>query len=408
MNASTQRLAQSLSRTLAENNLLARLQRPILGPRTTTLPITLASSSDLPQVERLADRAALRADVESVRIVRNRGRVLVEYELPRGQWRPVGLRQGGQGLQQILGISSESKPIGIDFGKPGTAHALVVGGTGSGKTTLVRALLWQAVRARPEDLKLVLIDAKRELADFRYLPHTMVYASDGQASAEALAWVAAQLDARTPSSTPWLVVVDELAATISGTKGASEVLARIAQLGRSLHVHLLCGTQNADQKTLGNPAIRANILVRLCGKVENASQSALALGLPDLGAHRLSGTGDFVLNASGKQARFQAPILTADQVRAMGAAPAPSTAESDQAGPREEWTSERPAFAAEHVAWVLSRTSDGQTPSREKIRTGLELGGSARAAALKGYCQAIVDEWHRLEEQDTEEVNESE
>jgi hypothetical protein len=135
--------------------------------------------------------------------------------------------------------------------------------------------------------------------------------------------------------------------------------------------------------------------------VENAQASALATGHPDMGAHRLSGSGDFLLAIAGRAVRFTAPVLTDAQLGMLPLVTFPSDPEGiDATAPADT-----PLYAPDHVGWVLGETwrNESTIPGRERIRTALQLGGSARAAALQGYCR---DVWNSMWPDPTETESE--
>ena len=69
---------------------------------------------------------------------------------------------------------------------------------------------------------------------------------------------------------------------------------------------------------------------------------------------------------------------------------------------------ERPLYAPEHVGWVLGETwrNESTVPGRERIRTTLGLGASARAAALQGYCREVWSVmWPDNQDDETEVID---
>ena len=287
--------------------------------RTIAFPVALRTSADLQRVIGLDEQMAFRAGVESCRVARSKSAVLVEFELPRGAWSRVAIRQPGAGLSLKLGLDVLGRAARLDLGQAETAHVLCAGTTGSGKSFLLRSLLWQAIQAAPDKLQVLLVDTKRELERFYGLPHlAQPAARDASGAASMLEWVSGSLTERTAASTPMVIVIDELADVVASSRRTIPALARIARLGRSLGVHLLAGTQYVSRETLGDPQLNANLTCCLAGRVENAQASALATGFADMGAHRLSGSGDFLLASGGRAVRFTAPVLTEEQLVQVG------------------------------------------------------------------------------------------
>ena len=389
----------ALGRVLAEHKIAARpAGRVAHGARTIAFPLALRSSTDLARVIGLDEQMAFRAGVESCRIARARSAVLVEFELPRAAWSSVAIRNPGSGLSLKLGLDVLGRAARLDLGQAETAHVLCAGTTGSGKSFLLRSLLWQAIQAAPDRLQVLLVDTKRELERFYGIPHlAQPAARDASGAAALLEWIAGSLTERRAPSIPVIVVIDELADVVATSKATIPALARIARLGRSLGVHLLAGTQYVSKDTLGDPQLKANLTCRLAGRVENAQASALATGHPDMGAHRLSGAGDFLLTQGGRAVRFTGPVLTDDQLATL-----PAWVDIDGGDSMEPGPMESPLFAAEHVAWVLRQTweNDSTLPGREKIRQACGLGATAKAVALQAYCREV---WNAMWPDNTDE-----
>lgn len=387
----------ALGRVLAEHKIAARpAGRVAHGARTIAFPLALRTSADLGRVIGLDEEFAYRAGTEACRIARARSAVLVEFELPRAAWSSVAIRNSGAGLSLKLGLDVLGRAARLDLGQAETAHVLCAGTTGSGKSFLLRALLWQAIQAPADRLQVILVDTKRELTAFYGLPHlAQPAARDASGAAALLEWAAGSIEERTPASIPMVIVIDELADVVATSKATIPALARLARLGRSLGLHILAGTQYVSKDTLGDPQLKANLTCRLAGRVENAQASALATSHPDMGAHRLSGAGDFLLAQGGRAVRFTAPVLTVDQLATL-----PQVI--DLVDPTTVVSVDPPLWDPQHVGWVLAETwrNESTVPGREKIRQALGLGASAKAAALQSYCREV---WSVMWPDETEE-----
>ena len=192
-------------------------------------------------------------------------------------------------------------------------HALVAGTTGSGKSELLIAWLFQlALDLPPSRLALILVDYKGgaafgPLAD---LPHTagVLTDLDPAATARALASLEAEVQRRerllaragakdvtalsstmgpakgsTRGSTTsvqapprLVVVVDEFATLASRHPDILDSLVRVAAQGRSLGIHLILATQRPAGAV--SPVIRANTTLRVCLRVLDAGDSRDVLG----------------------------------------------------------------------------------------------------------------------------------
>jgi DNA segregation ATPase FtsK/SpoIIIE, S-DNA-T family len=103
-----------------------------------------------------------------------------------------------------------------------------------------------------------------------------------------------------------VVAIDELADLLqTGGAMAEALLTRLSQRGREAGIHLVACTQKPTAALIGG-AIKANFPVRLVGTVASRDEARYATGLPDSGAEKLEGKGDFLLVSKGTTVRFQA------------------------------------------------------------------------------------------------------
>jgi len=193
---------------------------------------------------------------------------------------------------------------------------LVAGTTGSGKSTVLRAMLtslgWSTA---PDSLALHLVDLKNEdLVPFTGLPHVVNFAGSDRMAQAALAQVEAELDRRIAGSSAAqriVLVVDELAQL---PEDAKQRLGRVLALGRSKRINCIAATQHPTAKLVGE---KTNYSLRLIGRVADASTSALCCGRPGVGAEMLPGRGAFVLVDGADLRRIQAYAFTSDVAPAL-------------------------------------------------------------------------------------------
>jgi DNA segregation ATPase FtsK/SpoIIIE-like protein len=191
-------------------------------------------------------------------------------------------------------------------------HVLVVGTTGSGKSTVLRMLLSSlAYNAAPDALRLVLVDRKNEdLVPFAQLPHVEMAAWNVADAHKAIASVHAEMERRVQvglGQWPRLVVVIDELAQVSAE--SLELLGSILAVGRSKKVHVIAATQQPTVRLIGE---KANYSVRLVGQVVDAGTAALATGRKGSGAELLPGAGSFLYVEGATLDRLQAYNLHAD------------------------------------------------------------------------------------------------
>jgi S-DNA-T family DNA segregation ATPase FtsK/SpoIIIE len=188
------------------------------------------------------------------------------------------------------------------------------------------------MRARPEDVRLILVDPKRvELGQYDGVPHllTKVITNPKKAN-EALKWAVAEMDRRYDliaeakardiegyreklergeldpegfDRFPYIVVIiDELndLMMVSGRE-VEESVVRIAQMARAVGIHLVIATQRPSVDVITG-VIKANIPSRLAFSV--ASQTDSRVIIDGAGAEKLVGMGDMLV-VTAKEPRPQ-------------------------------------------------------------------------------------------------------
>jgi DNA segregation ATPase FtsK/SpoIIIE, S-DNA-T family len=193
-------------------------------------------------------------------------------------------------------------------------HGVLAGTTGSGKSELLQTLVCAlALEHDPRLLNLLLIDFKggSTFNVFANLPHTVgtVTNLDGMLVERALEALKAEVRyrqqflkkmnvrdvtqyhrffARTdahvqdPSYEPLphlFIIVDEFAQLAREMPDFLHELVRIAQVGRSLGLHLILGTQSPMDVI--NDEMNANLQFRICLRVQNIEASRAMLRRPD-------------------------------------------------------------------------------------------------------------------------------
>jgi S-DNA-T family DNA segregation ATPase FtsK/SpoIIIE len=279
-----------------------------------------APGTKVNQVRALQADLALALGNSNVRVTQSGTHLAVQ--IPRETRKPVRLSTLMQTAKDaplytaVLGLAEDGATLMACLASPDVSHMLVAGATGSGKTSLAHsALLSLCQMHRPSQLGVIVIDPKRS-NDSLFLQgisrHMLLgVACTPEDSLAALARVVDVMEKRPLSRDPSpriVVYVDEMA-DLCQTGGARvlELLARIAQRGREAGIHLIGCTQKPSSKAIG-PLLKANLPLRLVGRVLSAEDARVATGMPGTGAEKLLGSGDFVAIAMGKVIRFQAAL----------------------------------------------------------------------------------------------------
>ena len=308
--------ADRIESVLAKHRVEGRVRGGVVTPRYVQFQVALQVGARVKQVVSLAEEIALALGKREARVYRKGS--MVNVEVPRTRAEPVRLIPLTNRIARVpsfaavLGVEEGGTPLLVRLPAPEVAHILVVGTTGSGKTALARTLLTSLMMHNsPNDVQVVLIDPKgRGFRPLLGFPH--INGDVSSAPEEALVrldWAVAEMERRDQAAAdrPLLVVaVDELADLLqTGGKAAEERLTRLSQRGREAGVHLVACTQKPTASLIGG-AMKANFPVRLVGAVASKDEARYAAGVPDSGAEKLEGRGDFLLVAQGDVLRFQA------------------------------------------------------------------------------------------------------
>ena len=203
-----------------------------------------------------------------------------------------------------------------------SAHVVIGGTTGSGKSEMLKWLLFRILSQNsPELLKILVIDPKRDaLRAFQRVPHLLHepihHAID---ASRVLSWLIGELERRMAagSSSPRvLAVIEEVSDMIAANPEISPMLARVAQVGRGAGIHTIAVTQQPGTRALGDALV--NFPARILGRVASSTLTYGAAGRARSMADQLLGRGDLLLLRAGEVVRFQAPLV---EERLLGTLP---------------------------------------------------------------------------------------
>ncbi len=221
----------------------------------------------------------------------------------------------------VLGIDEAGSPILLEFSADDLTHMLISGGDKAGKTTLLRTIAVSlALSNRQSRLQLAVIGPNKAdqsidetLAPLDYLPHMLAPVAFTPAeTTELLQFMVDEVDYRQEQQmqTPVIVLlIDDVVALMESVGDfVAEAITKISQHGPGVGIHLgLAASQPASEKL--STVLRANLPVRIVGRVADAAEAQAAADLPGTQAEYLLGEGDFVAVVGETAVHFQAAYI---------------------------------------------------------------------------------------------------
>jgi len=339
-----------LNTTLRDFNVGASVVNVTQGPSVTRFEVQPEPGVKVNKITNLADDIKLSLAARDIRIEAPiPGKHTIGIEVPNMESRPVYLseivsnpeftRQESP-LAAALGLDISGKPIVSDLRK--MPHGLIAGATGSGKSVCINTILISFLyKAKPEDLKLLLIDPKMvELAPYNHIPHLVSpVITDVKAATAALKWAVEEMERRYElfahsgvrdigrfnelaekhkqyaDKLPYIVIIiDELAdLMMMSPADVEEAICRIAQKARACGIHLIIATQRPSVDVITG-LIKANIPTRIAFSVSSQVDSRTIIDVS--GAEKLLGRGDmlFLENGSSKPIRLQGTFVSDEEI----------------------------------------------------------------------------------------------
>lgn len=358
----------ALQETFRQFGVDATVARWSRGPTVTRFEIELGPGVQVKKVASMGDDIAYALAAQDVRIVAPiPGKSAIGVEVPNRQRDLVTLGDilrspeaaaETHPLSVALGVDIAGKPIVINLAT--MPHLLVSGATGSGKSVTLNGMIHSLImRARPDEVRMILIDPKRvELNAYQGAPHLLSpVVTDPRRAAEAVQWCVKEMEQRyeklalagfrnidgyndavkagavpdregpmgedgmptriAAEALPYiLLVIDELAdLMLVAPRDVEDAICRIAQMARAVGIHMVIATQRPSVDVITG-LIKANIPSRLALQV--ASQTDSRTIIDANGAEKLVGKGDmlFLPASQGKPSRLQGCWVTEKEITA--------------------------------------------------------------------------------------------
>ena len=242
-------------------------------------------------------------------------------------------------LPLAIGQTVENAPFILDLTE--ISHLLIAGATGQGKSVALHAMITSLLYSKhPTQLKFVMIDPKRiEFTPYGKIERNFLTKMEPEeaiitdpykivdmlnilclemdnrlelqkeASVRNIAeynekFTSRQLDSRHGHRyLPYIVVViDEYADLIISVRKIENLVARLAQKGHAVGIHLVISTQRPSSNVITG-MIKANFPARIAFRVVSRIDSRTIIDSP--GAEQLIGHGDMLISVAGKTTRVQ-------------------------------------------------------------------------------------------------------
>lgn len=231
-------------------------------------------------------------------------------------------------LPVIVGRDHNNEPVAFDLAE--YPHVLISGETGSGKSSLLRAVLTTLMLGKkPTDVRFILGDLKRsEFGLYRRMPHVEGVHITASTLLPALRLIDAEMKRRgslldkhevthvseLSEKLPYYVVAIDEVALLRKEKEVMAIIEDISSIGRSLGVLLMLSMQRPDAEVL-NGRLKNNLTVRISGRQSNKRNAGVA-GVEGSETIKISDKGRmiFVLD---EPVEVQTPWLTFDDAKRL-------------------------------------------------------------------------------------------
>lgn len=346
-----------LERTFNDYEIEGKVVEVHVGPSVTQYEVELRAGTKINRLLNIERELKLALAAKEIKIQAPiPGKSTIGIEIPNRINTIVSLRDVLSSMPSIYDNSKLAVGLGKDIMGVSTyaeinktPHLLVAGATGSGKSVCINAIIISILmRARPDEVKLVLIDPKKvELSVYNGIPHLLSpVVTDPKKASVALMKIVSEMESRydlfndsetknittynqyieeknkhLPDSEklkklPYIVVIiDELAdLMLVAAKEVEDSIMRLTQMARAAGIHLIVATQRPSTDVITG-ILKANIPSRISFAVSSNVDSRTILDQG--GAEKLLGKGDMLFLPMGENmpVRLQGCFVSDEEVK---------------------------------------------------------------------------------------------
>lgn len=340
------RLGRQLENAFAEYKADIKANPPVVGPTFLRFPIELGKRVTVKALRQRVEEVQVRLNLDAPPFINNEGGRL-SIDLQRPDRKTVlfsEIRAQLPAQDKLLG--NAKVPVGVtldgelklvDFSEAESAHLLVAGTTGSGKSEWLRAAVAGLLLTNtPDTLRFAFADPKRNafplLRRSPFLHGSITYEDtevpaqlekligEMEARYEWMADVGADtlhdLIRRTGQRLPRIFFIcDEYGFLMAGDpktrKEMERLIKKLGNKARAAGIHLILATQQPSRQVITGP-IQTNITARVGLRLPSSIESKMLLA--ESGAESLLGRGDLLYKSIGDPVRLQSPYLPPDEL----------------------------------------------------------------------------------------------
>ncbi|MGI6608149.1 MAG: DNA translocase FtsK [Erysipelotrichaceae bacterium] len=320
---------EELAYVLESFGLKSQLEAVNIGPSVTQFEVSPLDNFNIKKYSTIEENIRMSLALTDLRIVVPiPGKAAVGFEIPNVERTAVRLSE----MLKNMKNEHRNNPLTIALGKDVTGnnvyasidklpHLLIAGATGMGKSVCINSIILTILmNARPNDVKLVLVDPKKvEFNKFKNIPHLAcpIITDNAQAS-DILKKLCILMDDRyekfsalhvnnikdynTNEKTVYkmpniICIIDELSDLMATHRKEIEIhIQRLSAKARAAGIYLILATQRPSADVITG-VIKANIPSRIAFKVASSVDSRVILDAG--GAEALLNNGDMLFMMAG-------------------------------------------------------------------------------------------------------------